>query len=57
MRGKVIRSEVGLDLDQATPQTLAIELANKDLAEEVSRDNGGLSVEERRVEDPAVRVG
>jgi hypothetical protein len=57
MRGKVIRSEVGLDLDQATPQPLAIELANKDLAEEVSRDNGGLSVEERRVEDPAVRVG
>jgi hypothetical protein len=51
--GEVIRSEVRLDLDQASPQHLAVALPNEELAEQLARDERGVALEERLLDDSA----
>jgi len=47
--GQVVRTQVRLHLDQASPQAAAVELADQDLVEEIARDLARVSLEERRV--------
>src|SRR6202163_4052853 len=53
MGGKVFRSDIGLDLYEAAPHESAAHLTYKNLAEQVARDDHGLAVEKRCLEDPA----
>jgi hypothetical protein len=45
---KVVRPEVRLDLDKPSPQDLAFELTDEDLAEKVAGHRDRVPIEERR---------
>ena len=52
--GQVVRPEIRLDLDQPSPQTRPIDLADQQLAEQVARHDPRISFKERRLEDSAL---
>src|SRR6266851_346280 len=54
MRGKVVRAEVRLHLDQPAQQARSIDLAYENLAQQVARDGDGVTIEELRAEDNRV---
>jgi len=56
MRGKVVRAQIRLDLDQAAPQHLSISVAHQDLVQEVAADVPRFPLEERGAEDDSVRT-
>ena len=49
MRRQVVRSQIGLDLDQASPQLVSGQSTHQYLAEQLARDLDGVAVEERRL--------
>jgi hypothetical protein len=53
VRREVVRSHVGLDLDQTAPQLAPVHLADQHLAKQVARDGHGFAIEESGVEDLA----
>ncbi len=55
MRGEVVRTAVGFDLDQPPPADLAAGLPDQELAEQVVRDLERVAVEEILAEDLALR--
>src|SRR5260370_35351040 len=53
MCGEVVRPKVSLDLDQPAPQTGAVDLADKHLAQQLARDRDRVAIEELQAEDGA----
>ncbi len=55
MGGEVVRTQVRLDLDQAAPPRLAVDLADQDLVQQVSRNDACVAFEKRGWKDVARR--
>jgi hypothetical protein len=56
MRGAVLGPAVGLDLDQPSPEDLALDLTHQELAENVARHLQGVAIEEFGTQQPSIRM-